>query len=118
MSQTFKTENFPAEGIKIAVYEEDKEIGIAIVYIIDNPNRGIKYGMLQEVMISPEHRGKGIGTQLIQKALDTAKDAGCYKVLASSRFERENVHKLYERFGFVKHGFDFRLDLIEVPKQE
>lgn len=113
----FTNTTIPVEGIEITVCENNIQCGRAIMYIFSNPNRGKKYGLLSEVMIEPDHRGNGIGTKLIQKALDTAKEEGCYKVLASSRFSRERVHKLYEGFGFEKHGYDFRLDIEEVPDQ-
>ena len=93
-------------------------MGRAIMYILTNPNRGKKYGILSDVRIDPEHRGKGIGTELIQKTIDAAREVGCYKVLADSRFERENVHRLYERFGFAKHGYEFRMEFENVPKQD
>jgi len=111
----YEKTSIPAEGILITVSEGGIEMGRAIMYVLMNPNRGRKYGILSDVMIDVEYRGKGIGTELIQKTLDAAKEAGCYKVLADSRFARENVHRLYERYGFVKHGYEFRLEFEEVP---
>lgn len=113
----YKTSSIPAEGILVTVSDGDIEMGRAIMYVLTNPNRGRKYGILSDVRIEPEFRGNGTGTELIQKTLEAAKEAGCYKILADSRFERKHVHKLYEKFGFNKHGYEFRLEFEEVPKQ-
>jgi len=114
----YKKSSILAEGILITVNDGNVELGRAIMYILTNPNRGRKYGILSDVRMEPDHRGKGVGTELIQKTLNAAKEAGCYKVLADSRFGREHVHKLYEKFGFTKHGYEFRMEFEEVPKQE
>jgi GNAT superfamily N-acetyltransferase len=110
--------SIPAEGILISVTDGDAEMGRAIMYILTNPNRGRKYGILSDVRLEPQYRGKGVGTELIQKTIDVAKEAGCYKVLADSRFEREYVHRLYEKFGFNKHGYEFRMEFEPVEEQK
>jgi hypothetical protein len=33
------------------------------------------------------------------------------QIIATSRFERENLHEWYQGLGFKKHGFEFRIDL-------
>ena len=43
--------------------------------------------------------------------ISAAQDAGCYKLIATSRTSRPNVHELYERLGFEKHGVEFRMNL-------
>lgn len=114
----FKTTSIPAEGILITVNDGETEMGRAIMYVLTNPNRSRKYGILSDVRLEPQFRGNGVGTELIQKTIEAAKDAGCYKILADSRFERENVHRLYEKFGFIKHGYEFRMEFEPVEEQK
>jgi len=38
-------------------------------------------------------------------------EAGCYKLVATSRASRPRVHELYERLGFENYGVEFRMNL-------
>lgn len=117
MSHTFTTKDSPATGITINICENGEEIGLCVVYVIENPNRGKKWALLEDVMINANNRANGAGTELVNKAIEVAKESGCYKMMATSRFERENVHRFYEKIGFQKHGFGFRLNFEVVDPQ-
>lgn len=70
-----------------------------------------RYAVVNEVFVPPEHRREGLATALLQKAVRIAEENGCYKVLCWSRFSNSIAHKLYEKVGFSKRGYEFRLDL-------
>jgi len=90
---------------------DEKIIGRAFLFIIYNDLHQKPYGLLEDVFVEEEYRSKGIGKELIKRVIEKAKEIGCYKLIATSRFEREMVHKLYENLGFKKWGYEFRLDL-------
>jgi len=46
----------------------------------------------------PAHRGKGLGTKILQLLVDEAREADCHEVLLDTRKE---ARPLYERFGFT-----------------
>lgn len=69
------------------------------------------FGLLEDVFVDESARGRGIGTELVRRVVAAANDAGCYKLLATSRTSRPKVHALYERLGFRNHGIEFRLDI-------
>ena len=90
---------------------DDKIIGRAFLFIIYNDLHQKPYGLLEDVFVEEEYRGKGIGKELVKRVIEKAKELGCYKLIATSRFGREIVHKFYENLGFKKWGYDFRIDL-------
>ncbi len=90
---------------------DEKIIGRAFLFIIYNDLHQKPYGFLEDVFVEEAYRGKGIGKELIKRVIEKAKEIGCYKLIATSRFEREYVHRLYENLGFKKWGYEFRLDL-------
>jgi GNAT superfamily N-acetyltransferase len=98
-------------GIKLSIIENGKEIGRCYIYIIKNDLHKEPYALLEDVYIDENYRGKGIGTELVKRAIELAKNLGCYKIIATSRFERNNVHEWYEKLGFKKWGYEFRMDL-------
>ena len=106
----FKQDKLISKAFRIAVHENNKEVGRAFLYLIYNNLHSNPYGLVEDVFVNEEFRGKGVGTLLMKKLVEEAKNHKCYKLLATSRHERENVHKLYEKVGFKKHGFEFRID--------
>jgi len=97
-------------GIKFFVKIDGKEVGRAFLYILKNDLHERPFGFLEDVYISENLRGQGIGSQLLDKVINEAKINGCYKIIATSRYSRPKVHKLYERIGFKNQGIEFRLD--------
>jgi GNAT superfamily N-acetyltransferase len=100
-----------SKGFKFEYVVEGKVVGRAFLFLIYNDLHPEPYGLLEDVFVEEEFRGQGIGKSLVKAVIDKAKEVGCYKLIATSRFERENVHKLYESLGFKKWGYEFRIDL-------
>lgn len=65
---------------------------------------------LEDVVVDKDHRGKGIGELLVNKAIETAKQYECYKILLTC-FQKTTAY--YEKFGFVQHDIGMRLTLVE-----
>jgi GNAT superfamily N-acetyltransferase len=107
----FKEKVVKTKGIKISVEENGKEIGRCFIYLIKNDLHKKPYALLEDVFVDENYREKGIGTKLVKKAIELAKELNCYKIIATSRFERENIHEWYQKLGFKKYGFEFRIDL-------
>ena len=98
-------------AVKFIAEIDGKAIGRAYLYLIYNGLHESPYGLMEDVFVEEEYRGKGIGTQLVQAVIAEAKERGCYKLIGQSRYGKENVHALYERLGFKDHGKNFRIDL-------
>lgn len=88
-------------GIKLAIHDlQNKEVGRAFLYIMYNNLHDRPFGLMEDVYIDESVRGQGIGTQLVNKVIETARTKKCYKLIATSRYPRTKVHKLYQRLGF------------------
>jgi glucosamine-phosphate N-acetyltransferase len=70
-------------------------------------NGGIA-GYIEDVAVKEKYRGNKIGSLLVQKALDKAKEIGCYKVILSCFDGRINF---YERCGFFRECNTMRINL-------
>ncbi len=101
---------YQARAFRFNFQKDGKEVGRARLCLINNDNHKCPYGLLEDVDVIPEFQNQGIGTQLVKEAIQKARDESCYKLIATSRFERANVHDLYERLGFHVHGKEFRMD--------
>lgn len=107
----FQKKEILTKGIKVFLNDGEREVGRAHLYLIYNDlHPGVPYGLLEDVFVDESQRGQGVGTKLVQTIIDEAKAQGCYKLVATSRHERGQVHELYEKLGFKDHGIEFRID--------
>jgi len=96
-------------GIKFFAEKDGKEVARAYLYIMTNDLKKEPFGYLEDVFVDEQLRGQGIGTKLLETVIAEAKKIGCYKLVATSRYGREAVHKLYERKGFENFGIEFKM---------
>jgi GNAT superfamily N-acetyltransferase len=108
-----KREARTAEGIRFSIEAETGEIARAYLYIMQNDLHDEPFGLLEDVYVEESQRGTGIGTSLVRDVIAAAREANCYKLIATSRTSRPKVHELYERLGFKNHGVEFRIDFSE-----
>lgn len=106
-----QTKFIKAEGIKFFLIEAEQEIARAYLYLMHNSLHQEPFGLLEDVYIAENQRGKGTGTKIIRQVIQTAREKGCYKLIATSRSSRPKVHQLYIKLGFIERGLEFRMDL-------
>ncbi|MEO7335979.1 MAG: GNAT family N-acetyltransferase [Caldimonas sp.] len=70
--------------------------------------------IVEDVVVAADHRGRGIGRQMMEDALRRCRARDCYKLVLSSHLQRDAAHRFYEGLGFAKHGFSFLMNL-EAP---
>ena len=66
------------------------------------------YGLIENVVTPPDFRRQGIGTQILQSALELAWEQNCYKVMLLTGRKDEATLRFYQQAGFeagVKTGF-------------
>ena len=64
-------------------------------------------GNVDELVVDVEHRGRGIGTQLLERLVAVAREKGCRRVELDSAFHRKEAHRFYERNGFESRALLF-----------
>lgn len=61
-------------------------------------------GELGNVAVDESHRGRGIGTKLIQAVLDRAGERGVREIFLEVRKSNTKAQELYKTFGFSEVG--------------
>ena len=107
---SIKKQKISNEGIKFSIEKDDKEIVRAYLYLMKNDSHKQPFGLMEDVFIDESLRGKGYGTKIVKELIKEAKKQNCYKLIATSRYARDKVHKLYKKLGFQDWGKEFRID--------
>ncbi|MFJ9555541.1 GNAT family N-acetyltransferase [Nocardiopsis sp. NPDC101807] len=66
------------------------------------------WAVVDNLVVDPLTRGRGIGRALMEDALDRAAQAGCYKVELLSHESRHGAHRFYAALGFDNSAEGFR----------
>ena len=98
-------------GIRLALHDNGKEIARVRLYFIENDLRSQPYALVEDLFVDEAYRGQGLGRMMMEQAIAEARKAGCYKILATSRHSREQVHEFYLKLGFQEWGKEFRMEL-------
>jgi GNAT superfamily N-acetyltransferase len=73
--------------------------------------RGGRVAQIENVIVAPEARSRGVGALLMHEAIDRARSAGCFRAQLTSNNARTRAHAFYERLGFVKSHQGMKLAL-------
>ena len=57
------------------------------------------------MMVARDWRGRGVGSALMQTAIDWAREQGLHKLCLDVWPHNESAIALYKKFGFVQEGF-------------
>ena len=97
-------------GLRFSVERDGREVAHAYLYLLSNDLEGVPFGLMDDVLVDESLRGAGIGTELVDTIIATAKAQRCYKLIAISRDGRPEIDDLYRRRGFIERGTEYRID--------
>jgi GNAT superfamily N-acetyltransferase len=67
--------------------------------------------MIMALVVAARARGRGIGRELVDAAVATARDWGSTRLLVTTHVRRADAHAFYERLGFEHTGRRYVLTL-------
>jgi len=111
VSELFKQLNSNIKQLSVALVLENNPNTLIAICREDNSVMGIAMmamykvvsghkGMIEDVVVHTDHRGKGIGRKLMKKLLEKAKDRKLSEVLLFSGHHRKPAISLYKSLGF------------------
>ncbi|MGW3570623.1 N-acetyltransferase family protein [Streptomyces sp. NPDC000941] len=101
----------PGQRLVVAV-RDGRTVGTLQLTVIPGlSRRGATRSIIEAVRIHSDERGGGLGTQLIQWAVDESRREGCVLVQLTSDATRTDAHRFYERLGFEASHVGFKLAL-------
>ena len=85
-------------SITLVSVDSNTVTGVASLHIIKKLTRTL--GLIEDVAVNENYRGKGIGKKLVEKLIEIASEKGCDKTVLNSS---EKNSEFYEKIGFEKN---------------
>ncbi|ELZ34935.1 GNAT family acetyltransferase [Halogeometricum pallidum JCM 14848] len=60
-------------------------------------------GIIRNLYVTPAHRGRGVGSRLLETAETTLADAGAARISLEAMAQNERARRFYERHGYAVH---------------
>ncbi|MEU6481314.1 GNAT family N-acetyltransferase [Streptomyces sp. NPDC047017] len=101
----------PNQHLMVAV-RADRVVGTLQLSVIPGlSRRGATRSVIEGVRVHADERGNGLGTRLIEWAIDASRREGCQLVQLTSDRTRTDARRFYERLGFEPSHVGFKLSL-------
>jgi ribosomal protein S18 acetylase RimI-like enzyme len=80
-----------------------KPVASCMLMIVPNLTRGGRaFAFIENVITDRDYRRRGIGTAILNHAVDCAWKANCYKVVLTTRRSSDELFAFYEKAGFKR----------------
>lgn len=87
-------------GAVLVAKTENATVGFAILATTWTVEHGGRVIWLEELYVIPSMRNSGVGSRLLEHALETAREMGCLAVDLEVDVEHARAENLYARAGF------------------
>jgi GNAT superfamily N-acetyltransferase len=93
--------DFPERGRVLVLREGASLIGMVNLLFTISTALGGRVALLEDMIVHPEYRGSGAGSELLQATIDLAKSSGCHRITLLTDRTNESAQRFYERHGFA-----------------
>jgi ribosomal protein S18 acetylase RimI-like enzyme len=94
MSSQALASSFENSWYKLCAYDGDQLVGMGRMV-----SDGFLYAVMFDIIVAPEYKRTGVGTQIVNRLLEHCVKKGIRDVLL---FSAKGTEAFYERFGFVR----------------
>ncbi|GAA4544666.1 GNAT family N-acetyltransferase [Amycolatopsis samaneae] len=104
-------EHDPNQFLVVAAVVGEPVGTLQLTIIPGMARKGARRGQIEAVRVRRDHRGSGLGGELMRWAVTESRQRGCALVQLTSDVSRVNAHRFYERLGFVASHTGFKMAL-------
>ncbi len=94
----------PAVGTVLVAHEYAVAVGMVNVLFTESTALGARVALVEDLIVTAGARGKGIGTLLLQAALQAARTQGCKRITVLTDGHNTGALRFYARHGFGRSG--------------
>jgi GNAT superfamily N-acetyltransferase len=104
--QVYLEAMIPHNYTQVAVFEGDECVGLTGLWYGIKLWSG-KYLEIDNFIVHPDHRSKGIGKLLTDYVNQKATDLGCTMIVLDAYTQNFTAHRFYYNQGYMPRGFHF-----------
>ena len=91
----------PEIGHIVVAREGDNIAGMVTVLYTVSTALGSRVALLEDMVVAPGARNAGIGSDLLERAIEVASDNGCKRITLLTDRSNEQAQRFYKKHGFV-----------------
>ena len=88
-------------GIILVAKEDETVLGMVILLYTVSTALGERVALLEDMVVGPEARGRGVGSHLLKRAVSVAEAAGCLRITLLTDQLNLSAQRFYKRHGFT-----------------
>jgi len=102
----------PAVGVVLVAKDGELVVGMVNLLYTVSTALGERVALLEDMIVSSEIRGSGVGSQLLKRAIAVARSNGCRRITLLTDRSNESAQRFYKKHGFeLSNMVPFRLFL-------
>jgi GNAT superfamily N-acetyltransferase len=92
----------PEAGTILVALQDDTVVGMVNLLYTTSTALGAPVAMLEDMIVAPAARGRGVGTMLLQSAFHAARAKGCRRITLLTDGVNGAAQRFYARHGFAR----------------
>ncbi len=94
----------PEVGAVLVAREGGQVVGMVNLLFTVSTALGEQVALLEDMVVSSQARGAGVGSELLDQAISFARAQGCKRITLLTDRENESAQRFYGKKGFVVSG--------------
>jgi ribosomal protein S18 acetylase RimI-like enzyme len=90
----------PKTGVIIVAKQDQKIVGMVNLLFTQSTALGARVAILEDMIVSITSRAKGVGSKLMSRGIQLAKEQGCARITLLVDRDNQQAQDFYEHFGF------------------
>ena len=92
----------PSLGFILAGKVDGRIVAMVNVLFTVSTALGERVAFLEDMVVAEAYRGTGLGSTLLERAMDEARESGCRRITLLTDADNEKGQRFYQRHGFVR----------------
>lgn len=94
----------PAVGTILLARDGEAIVGMVSLLFTVSTALGERVALLEDMVVAPAARGRGVGSDLLREAIAHARAQGCRRITLLTDGTNEAAQRFYARHGFARSG--------------
>jgi GNAT superfamily N-acetyltransferase len=100
-----------ADTASLIALRDGRAVGLLSLHIRERLSQPLPEAWIPDFVVTADEQGHGAAQLLMHRAMEVARERGCYRVVLESYYHRQRAYRFYAREGFADVGKCFSFPL-------